>query len=296
MGFNNEQLSAINAPITKDVLVAAGAGSGKTRTLSQKVFDIIDNGQVKPSELLVLTFTDNAAHEMRDRIIATFKDNGRDEIAEQVASAHIQTFDSFARFLVCMYADALGISSNVNLVNSDVISAKKSVYLDEIFDEYYNDENKYERLVRTLAKFNIDTDRNTKKVISDLCKQLDKLPLEKKEEFINDYDNKFLSEEYFNKVINDLVTSSKNIIIDVIKEAYFVEQNHTVLDSGNPELIANLFDDKKAFNIDINLCNFICSVNQDYYQKLKAALRYRSPCTILQARNGVLKSYQMVKS
>ena len=273
MGFNNEQLSAINAPITKNVLVAAGAGSGKTRTLSQKVFDIIDNGQVKPSELLVLTFTDNAAHEMRDRIIATFKDNGRDEIAEQVASAHIQTFDSFARFLVCMYADALGISSNVNLVNSDVISAKKSVYLDEIFDECYNDKNKYERLVRTLAKFNIDTDRNTKKVISDLCKQLDKLPLEKKEEFINDYDNKFLSEEYFNKVINDLVTSSKNIIVDVIKEAYFVEQNHAVLDSGNPELIASLFNDKKAFNIDINLCNFICSVNQDYYQKLKAALR-----------------------
>ena len=273
MGFNNEQSLAISAPISKNVLVAAGAGSGKTRTLAEKVFTIIDKGEVKPSELLVLTFTDNAAHEMRDRIIATFKERGKEDIAEQVASAHIQTFDSFARFLVVMYADALGISSNVNLVNSDVISAKKSVYLDEIFNEYYNDEDKCKRLVKTLVKFNIDTDRNTKKVIIDLCKQLDKLPLEKKEELVNNYDNKFLSDEYFNGVINDLVTACKNVIVDTIKEAYFVEKNHAVLESENPKLIADLFNDKSAFNIDINLCNFICTVNQDYYQKLKEALR-----------------------
>ena len=273
MGFNNEQNLAITAPITENVLVAAGAGSGKTKTLSEKVFQIIDRGEVKPSELLVLTFTDNAAHEMRDRIIGNFKENGRNELAEQVASAHIQTFDSFARFLVCMYADALGISSNVNLVNSDVISAKKSVYLDNIFDEYYNDPVKCERLVKTLVKFNIDSDRNTKKVISDLCKQLDKLPLEKKEEFINNYEGKFLSDKHFKEMINDLVASSKNVISDVIKEAYFVEKNFGVLDSGNPQLIANLFNDRSAFNIDINLCNFVCTVNQDYYQKLKTALR-----------------------
>ena len=103
MGFNNEQSLAISAPIYKNVLVAAGAGSGKTRTLAEKVFTIIDKGEVKPSELLVLTFTDNAAHEMRDRIIATFKERGKEDIAEQVASAHIQTFDSFARILVVMH-------------------------------------------------------------------------------------------------------------------------------------------------------------------------------------------------
>ena len=273
MGFNNEQLSAITAPISKNVLVAAGAGSGKTRTLAEKVFTIIDEGEVKPSELLVLTFTDNAAHEMRERIIATFKERGKEDIAEQVASAHIQTFDSFARFLVTMYADALGISSNVNLVNSDVISAKKSVYLDEIFNEYYNYENKCERLVKTLVKFNIDTDRNTKKVIIDLCKQLDKLPLEKKEELVNHYEEKFLSDKYFNDLINDLVVGSKNIITDTIKEAYFLEKNFGIIESENPQLIADLFNDKSAFNIDINLCNFICAVNQEYYRKLKDALR-----------------------
>ena len=55
MGFNKDQLSAINAPITEDILVAAGAGSGKTKVLAEKVFKIIDNGEIKPSGLLVLT-------------------------------------------------------------------------------------------------------------------------------------------------------------------------------------------------------------------------------------------------
>ena len=273
MGFNKEQQSAISAPITENVLVAAGAGSGKTRTLAEKVYSIIDNGEVKPSELLVLTFTDNAAHEMRERIIATFKERGKEDIAEQVASAHIQTFDSFARFLVSAYADVLGISSNVNLANSDVISAKKSVYLDEIFDEYYNDKDKCESLVKTLCKFNIAGDKNTKKVVLDLYKQLDKLTLERKEQIINRYDDEFLSDEFFKKLINDLETASKNIIVDAIKEAYFVEKNYEVIEGDNPKAIANLFNDKTVFNIDIKLCNFYnTELNQEIYRRLKEIL------------------------
>ena len=273
MGFNKEQESAIFAPITENVLVAAGAGSGKTRTLAEKVFTIIDNGQVKPSELLVLTFTDNAAHEMRERIIQTFKERGKEDIAEQMASAHIQTFDSFARFLVASNADVLGISSNVNLANSDVISAKKSVYLDEIFDEYYNDPNKYERLVKTLCKFNIAGDRNTKKVILDLYKQLDKLSLERKAQIINHYEDEFLNESFFNAVVNELVTASKNIVKDVVKEAYFLEKNYEVVEGDNPKAIQDLFNNRTAFNIDINTCNFYNSdYNQETYIRLKALL------------------------
>ena len=271
MGFNKEQESAILASISEDVLVAAGAGSGKTRTLTEKVFTIVNNGEVKPSELLVLTFTDNAAHEMRDRIVDRFKDNP--EIAEQIASAHIQTFDSFARFLVVSYADILGISSNVNLANSDVISTKKNIYLDEIFDECYSDEIKCKRLVESLRKFNIAGDYNTKKVILDLCKQLDKLSLERKENIINHYDELYLSDDYFKMVVNELVDSQKRIIIDTIKEAYFVERKYQVIEGEDPESIAKLFNDKSAFVVDEKLCNFYnTDFNQELYQQLKAAL------------------------
>lgn len=70
--FNEAQWSALMAPIDTDVLVSAGAGSGKTFVLSQKVYKHIVEGDVKPSEVLVLTFTNNAAHEMKERIIACF--------------------------------------------------------------------------------------------------------------------------------------------------------------------------------------------------------------------------------
>ena len=264
MGFNKDQLSAITAPITEDVLVTAGAGSGKTKTLAEKVYRIIANGEVKPSELLVLTFTDNAAHEMRNRIIKVFKDNHQDDIAEQVACAHIQTFDSFARYLVASYADVLGISSNINLANSDVITAKKNVLLDEILHSYYVDDNKRERLIKTLCKFNMSGDENTKTVILDLYKQLDKLSLEKKEQIINHYDEKYLSEAYFKRVIDELVAANKRTIVDTIKEAWFIEKNYDVIFGDNPALIAQLFSNKDAFEIDENTCSF---ANDPYNQK-----------------------------
>jgi len=70
--FNEAQWEALVSPIDIDVLVSAGAGSGKTFVLSQKVYRHIVNGDIKPSELLVLTFTNNAAYEMKERIINSF--------------------------------------------------------------------------------------------------------------------------------------------------------------------------------------------------------------------------------
>jgi len=60
-----------NAVVTqsKRVLVLAGAGSGKTKTLLQKIIYLIEEEGVSPSQILAITFTRNAAHEMIDRLI-----------------------------------------------------------------------------------------------------------------------------------------------------------------------------------------------------------------------------------
>jgi superfamily I DNA/RNA helicase len=79
-------LSHLNAPqryaVTSDrkrLLVLAGAGSGKTKTLLQKIIYLIEEKGVSPSEILAITFTKNAANEIIDRLILTADNNSEYE-------------------------------------------------------------------------------------------------------------------------------------------------------------------------------------------------------------------------
>jgi superfamily I DNA/RNA helicase len=63
----------------KRLLVLAGAGSGKTKTLLQKIVYLIEEKGVSPSDILAITFTKNAANEMIDRLIVSADTSGQYE-------------------------------------------------------------------------------------------------------------------------------------------------------------------------------------------------------------------------
>ena len=105
------------------------------------------------------------------------------------------------------------------------IAAKKNDLLTEIFKEYYDDEDKRNRLIKTLKKFNLYGDKATRKVVLDLFNNLEKLTLERKEQIINHYDEIYLSDERIRKVIDEFINENKKVIIETIKEAYFIEQH-----------------------------------------------------------------------
>lgn len=66
--LNQNQWEAVISE-QKKILVLAGAGSGKTKTLLQKIIYLIENKGVSPSSILAVTFTKNASNEMIDRLI-----------------------------------------------------------------------------------------------------------------------------------------------------------------------------------------------------------------------------------
>src|SRR5690554_2128873 len=74
------------------VLVVAGAGSGKTRALTSRIYNLIKNHNVNPNNILAITFTNRATREMKDRLKEV--DNGE---------LQISTFHSFCAKLLRQY-------------------------------------------------------------------------------------------------------------------------------------------------------------------------------------------------
>lgn len=251
--FNKEQQLALNNPIDRDLIISAGAGSGKTRTLSEKVMKLINEG-LKPSELLVLTFTNNAAKEMKDRIIDKFKDNK--DIAFQLANAHIQTFDSFSQYLVGLYSDRLKISKNISIANEDVLATKKREFLDEVFDSFYLNNEKKNRLLRTLLKFNIQDDSASRKVVLDLINQIEKLPLDEQDKFLNHYEENFFSKEHIESIFEQIINVGKSIISDEVYYANFLEEHRDEIKECKVSELEQIFSNKTNFDDSINYLLF----------------------------------------
>ena len=136
MNFTEEQQQAIFLEGT-NIIVSAGAGSGKTAVLTERVKQKLLRG-VHVNELLVLTFTNAAAAEMKDRIRKAILSTPEilDE-ANLIDGAYITTFDSFSLSIVKKYHTKLNVSNNIKITDEVIIDLKKHEILDELFDEYY---------------------------------------------------------------------------------------------------------------------------------------------------------------
>lgn len=117
LDFSRQQLDAITAPLEPGVVIA-GAGSGKTTVMAARVVWLVGTGQVRPEEVLGLTFTRKAAGELSGRVREALGRSGavdldgEDEAGEQL----IMTYDAFAARLVNDHGLRLGVEPDARMI------------------------------------------------------------------------------------------------------------------------------------------------------------------------------------
>ena len=107
--LNEQQCAAVTAP-PGPALVIAGAGSGKTRTLTYRVAYLIENG-VSPANILLLTFTNKAAREMMDRVAAL--------IPNDLSALWGGTFHSIGNRILRRHAVAAGFAPGFSIMDRE---------------------------------------------------------------------------------------------------------------------------------------------------------------------------------
>lgn len=231
--WTEEQMLAIVKGNT-NIIVSAGAGSGKTAVLTQRVITNLKKG-MHINELLILTFTNNAAMEMKTRIKkAILEDDEIKNEAKLTDSADITTFDAYVLSLVKKYHYLLNLDSDITLIDSSIIKKKKKDFIEEIFDELFTQKN--EKFIKFVTDFGTKNARQTKKTILNLDYSFDLIT--KKEDYLNNY-----IESYYNK--NNL-------------DNLFHQFENTLL--------------KRVESINNLLLNLSFEVDSDYYDKIYKTL------------------------
>lgn len=131
----DEATKYINGPL----LILAGAGAGKTKTIVERVVNIVKHG-VEPRNILCVTFTNKAAKEMRERIMIRLREeNICDEYDEQSLQRFssnifnlptVKTFHSLGMWILRREADKIGLSKNFVILDSDDSKSIIKGYLD----------------------------------------------------------------------------------------------------------------------------------------------------------------------
>ncbi|MBD3822033.1 MAG: UvrD-helicase domain-containing protein, partial [Thiotrichales bacterium] len=108
--LNKRQLEAV-LHVHTPALVLAGAGSGKTRVITEKIAHLIRKHDIKPHNIYALTFTNKAAREMKERVSKLLKD-------DPSKGLNVSTFHNLGLNIIRQEYKALGYKSNFSIMDA----------------------------------------------------------------------------------------------------------------------------------------------------------------------------------
>ena len=293
--LNTQQLKAVQT-VNKPVLVFAGAGSGKTRVLTYKVWHLIKEKLFKPEEILALTFTNKAAAEMKLRIQESISCDG----------VNVGTFHSIGARMLRMHISSLDEGYNSSFTIYDT-SDQKSV-IKEVVENLNLSE--FKELNAGFLKVQIDKFKNDNLSIKDIESKAQTFEDEKIVEVYNAYCEKLKSNNAldFNdlillpirllkenaKILNFYLTTWKYVLVDEFQDTNSPQFEIVSLLAGKHQNITVVGDDDQSIygwrgaNIDNILSNF-----QDTFSKnieIKLEKNYRSTQRILDGAWSVVSN------
>ena len=287
--LNSEQVKAVNH-IDGPMLVLAGAGSGKTKVLTSRIANLIENG-VSPYNILAITFTNKAAKEMKDRVTKL--------IGVAAYNIQISTFHSLGLKILKENYSLLGYERNFSIIDSDdVLTIIKKIMKDlNMAKDQYNPREIRNKIssaknemmgVDSFAK--VEFDHKIVEVYKQYQRKL-------KNGNSVDFDDLLvlpirLFKNYPN-VLNDYQDKYKYILIDEYQDTNEAQYNFSKMLASKYRNIFVVGDNDQAIYAfrGANYKN-ILNFEKDYPETQTILLEenYRSTKTILNAANSVIKN------
>ena len=295
--WTDEQKEAIYKEGT-NIIVSAGAGSGKTAVLTERVLEKVKGG-ISVDNLLILTFTKMAAKEMRERIGEKLKENGFTKELSKLDTADITTFDAYALSLVKKYHYYLNLSKDINIIDASVIGLYKEKMLKDIFEELYTSEDsKFLNLIKEYAL------KDDKEIFNFILNINNKLDLKtNKREYLDSYINVKYNEENIDKdidnyikVILDLINNIRDYL-EYIDDSDYFDKIYKVL---SPLLSSGNYDDIKL-NIEVKLpiAKGVSDTTKEYKDKISNTIKEIKKLVIYDnydsIKSGILKTKDYVE-
>lgn len=296
--MQKEAASHINGPL----LIVAGAGAGKTKTITHRIVNLIKNG-VAPEKILAVTFTNKAAKEMREKVLKEIEKNSQG-YEEQNTIPFVSTFHSLGVYIIKENTKLLGLTKYFTILddsdtNTLIKDAIKEINLDPKQYEPRKIKNIISREKGKFTKLENYEERaeNTNDFLTKIVAQVWKIYESKKtKENSLDFDDLLLKSVKLLKENEDIKTMYQDrwqyIHIDEYQDTNEVQYLMTRLLSEKNKNICVVGDaDQNIYSWrGANLKN-ILSFEKDYKDAKIVLLEenYRSTQNILEAANEVIK-------
>lgn len=292
--LNKEQRQAVEQ-INGAILILAGAGTGKTKTITYRIANMIGNNGISPYNILALTFTNKASNEMRERITSL--------IGEEAKKCTISTFHAFGLRLLRVYYDYIGYEENITVYDTD--DQKKAI---EELDKRYNLLNEMDMDIGTLIGY--FSNFKEFELVDDINAMEQALLKHPKKQYIIDFFNyyeRFLKENnaidfadilYLTKkllenkeILNKVQERYKYIMVDEYQDTNQIQFRIIEMIASKYENICVVGDDNQSIykfrGADIKN---ILSFNKTYpnAKTIRLEQNYRSTKVIIDSSNKVI--------